>query len=48
MSLVYAKKSDEIGCALRVFLDLDVRGTDPWDPKCNRPSVVGKDEDYCC
>jgi hypothetical protein len=38
MSLVYAKKSDEIGCALRVFLhatvacsvwyrDLDVRGT---------------------
>ncbi len=22
--------------------------TDPREPKCNRPNVVGKDEDYCC
>jgi len=22
--------------------------TDPRDTKCNRPNVVGKDEDYCC
>ncbi len=25
-----------------------VKTTDPRDLKCNRPNVVGKDEDYCC
>ncbi len=25
-----------------------LRTTDPWDPKCNRPNVVGKDKGYCC
>jgi hypothetical protein len=29
-------------------MGLDVGTTDPRDPKCNRPNVVGKDEDYCC
>jgi hypothetical protein len=27
---------------------LPIVGTDLRDHKCNRPNVVGKDEDYCC
>jgi len=51
MSLVYAKKSDEIGCALRVFLHATVAcGTEilMWRNIKNHVATCVRESTYLC